>query len=143
MWENPYLIGLDRDETDAESFGYGLDWDNVLNTGISYILIDQDGEANSGRGYAAELNHLLEWGRVSFATGLELVAKEFDETHPVFNEKREEATFTVSETVSYAEPFGLKHAYLFGLAAYSETVADITFFEGDAFILGAGVGYRF
>jgi hypothetical protein len=54
-----------------------------------------------------------------------------------------DATFTVSETVSCAEPLGLKNSYLFGLAAYSETVADITFFEGDAFILGAGVGYRF
>ncbi len=193
VWENPYLTGVDRDETDADSFGFGLDWDNVLNTGIGfyfkrmeidvdqdligeiapelrrdgadttlgirypwnlgaggvlsggigYILIDRDGEANSGHGYAAELNHMLEWGRFSFATGLELIAREFDETHPVFNEKREEATFTVSETVSFAEPFGLKHAYLFGVAAYSETVADIAFFEGDAFILGAGVGYRF
>lgn len=193
VWENPYLTGLDRDETDSESFGCGLDWDNVRNTGISiffrrmeidvdqdligdiapdlrrdgadttlgirypwnmgaggvlsggisYILVDRDGDANSGHGYAAELNHTLEWGRVSFATGLELVATEFDETHPVFNEKREEAMFTVSETVSFAEPFGFKQSYLFGVAGYSETAADIAFFEGDAFILGVGIGYRF
>jgi hypothetical protein len=193
VWENPFLTGVDRNETDAESFGYGLDCDNVLNTGIgiyfkqmeidvdqdligdieadlrrdgadttlgmsypwnlgaggvlsgsiSYILIDRDGEANSGHGYAAELNNTLGWGRFSFATGLELIAREFDAIHPVFNEKIEEAAFTVSETVSYTEPFGLKNSYLFGVAAYSETVADIAFFEGNAFILGAGVGYRF
>jgi hypothetical protein len=193
VWENPYLTGVDRDETDAESFGFGLDWDNVLNTGISlfvkrmeidvdrdrigdiapelrrdgadatlgirypwnlggggvlsggirYILIDRDGEANSGHGYAAELNHMLEWGRFSFATGLELVAREFDERHPVFDEKREEAEFTLSETVSFAEPFGLKNAYLFGIAGYSETAADINFFDSAAYILGAGVGCRF
>lgn len=193
VWKNPYLIGVDRDETDAESFGCGLDWDNVLNTGISiffkrmeidvdqdligeiepdlrrdgadttlgirypwnlgaggvliggiqYILIDRDGGANSGHGYAAELNHNLEWGRVSFATALELVATEFDETHPVFNEKREEAMFTVSETVSFAEPFGFNNSYLFGIAGYSETAADITFFESETFIVGTGIGYRF
>jgi hypothetical protein len=160
VWENPYLTGVDRDETDAESFGFGLGWDGVMGTGLSvfanrmevdvdrdrigeidpdlrrdgadttigirypwnlgaggvlsggirYILIDRDGDANSGHGYAAELNHMLEWDRFSFATGLELVAREFDETHPVFNEKREEAEFTISETVSFAEPFGLKNA---------------------------------
>ena len=193
VWENPYLVGVDRDETDAESFGFGLSWDGVMGTGlsvfatrmevdvdqdrigeinpdlwrdgadttlgirypwnlgaggvlsggISYILIDRDGEANSGHGYAAELNHTLEWGRFSFATGFELVAREFDETHPVFNEKREEAEFTISETVSFAEPFGLRNSYLFGIAAYSETAADIDFFDSAAYILGAGVGYRF
>ena len=193
VWENPYLTGANRDETSATSFGYGVDWNNVLNTdiriftkrmeieidhdqigdivpdlrrdgtdtilgirypwnlgpggvlssGISYILIDRDGVANSGHGYAAELNHMLEWDRFSFATGLELVAREFDEIHPVVNEKREEAAFTLSETVSYAAPFGLENSYLFGIAAYTKTVADITFFEGNALILGAGVGCRF
>lgn len=193
VWENPYLTGVDRDETDAESFGFGLRWDGVMGTklsvfvtrmavdvdqdrigeiepslrrdgadatigirypwhlgvggvlsgGIRYILIDRDGEANSGNGYAAELNHMVEWGRFSFTTGLELEAREFDETHSVFDEKREEAEFTISETVSFAEPFGLKNAYLFGIAGYSETAADIDFFDSAAYILGAGVGYRF
>jgi len=193
VWENPYRIGVDRDETDVHSLGYGVDWDNVLNTGIriftkrmeievdhdrigdivpdlrrdgidtilgirypwnlgpgavlsggiSYILIDREGVANSGRGYAAELNHMLEWGRLSFATGFELVAREFDEVHPMLNKKREEAAFTLSETVSFAEPFGIDNSYLFGIAAYTKTVADIMFFEGDTFILGAGVGCRF
>jgi hypothetical protein len=193
VWENPYLTGVDRDETDAESFGFGLGWDGVMGTGLSvfatrtevdvdrdrigeidpdlqrdgadttigirypwnlgaggvlsggirYILIDRDGDANSGHGYAAELNHMLEWGRFSFATGLELVAREFDETHPIFDEKREEAEFTISETISFAEPFGLKNSYLFGIAGYSETAADIDFFDSAAYILGAGVGYRF
>jgi hypothetical protein len=30
VWENPYLTEVDRDETDAESIGYSLAWDNIL-----------------------------------------------------------------------------------------------------------------
>lgn len=193
VWENPYLTGVDRDETDARSVGYALNWDDILNTGlsvfveqmhidvdqdrigeiepdlerdgadttvgvsypwslgrggvllagISYTQMDRDGDAESGYGYAAALNHVLEAGRFAFATDLELSAKSFDEDHPVFNEKREEVTFTVSETVTFAEPFGFKHSYLFGVAAYSETDADLTFFDSSGFLAGSGVGYRF
>jgi hypothetical protein len=193
VWENPYRIGVDRQETDAESFGWGLEWENIRNTdltvyfqrmevdvdrdrigaiepdlrrdgadtslgirypwdlgaggvltgGIEYTQIDRDGEANSANGYGAELNHRFEWRRWSFITGLEFVAKEFDEIHPVFNETRREATFTASETVSFAEPWGLQNTRCFAFAGYSETASDISFFERSATILGAGVGYRF
>jgi hypothetical protein len=193
VWENPYRIGVDRQETDAESFGWGLEWENVRNTdltvyfdrmevdvdqdrigaiepelrrdgadttlgirypwdlgaggvltgGIEYTHIDRDGEANSASGYGAELNHRFEWRRWSFITGLEFVAKEFEETHPVFNETRQEATFTASETVSFAEPWGLQNTSCFVFAGYSETASDISFFERSATILGAGVGYQF
>ncbi|MFP4350963.1 MAG: DUF2860 family protein [Desulfococcaceae bacterium] len=48
VWENPYLTGVDRDRTDAESVGYAVNWDNILNTGLSafaqqmHIDVDQD-----------------------------------------------------------------------------------------------------
>jgi hypothetical protein len=137
---------LRRDGTDT-TLGVGYPWNlghgGVLQAGIRYLQMDRDGDAESGYGYAAALNHVLEAGRFAFATGFELSAKSFDEDHPVFNEKREEVTFTVSETISFAEPFGLKNAYLFGLAAYSETDADLTFFDSSDFLAGSGVGYRF
>lgn len=193
VWENPYLTGVDRHETDAQSMGYAVNWDDILNTGlgayieqmhidvdedrigriepdlerdgadttvgveypwslgrggvlragIRYVQMDRDGDAESGYGYAAALNHVLEAGRFAFATDLELSAKEYDEIHPVFQKKREKATFTVSETISFAEPFGFKNSYLFGVAAYSETDADLTFFDNSGFLIGSGVGYRF
>lgn len=193
VWKNPYLTEVDRDETDAESIGYSLAWDNILHiglgvyfeqmhidikqdligqfqsdlqrdgidttlglsyawnlgtsgvltAGVSYVRIDRDGGGNSGNGYAAQLNHVLEWRRFSFATDLELIATEFDEIHPVFNEKREEAGVSIFETISFAEPFGLDNFYLFGIAGYSATDADLTFFDSSSFIVATGVGYRF
>ncbi len=193
VWKNPYLIEVDRDETDAESIGYSLSWDNILHTGlgvyfeqmhidikqdligqlesdlqrdgidttlglsyawnlgaggvltagVSYVRIDRDGGGNSGNGYAAELNHVLEWRRFSFASDLELIATEFDDIHPVFNKKREEAGVSIFETISFAEPFGLDNFYLFGIAGYSGTDADLTFFDSSSFIVATGVGYRF
>jgi hypothetical protein len=114
-----------------------------LRAGVSYVRTDRDGGGNSGNGYAAELNHLLKWRRFSFATDLEFMATEFDEIHPVFDEKREEAGVSIFETVSLAEPFGLDNFYLFGIAGYSGTDAELTFFDSSGFAAATGVGYRF
>lgn len=193
VWENPYLVGVNRSKTDAESVGYGLNLDNVLDTGIRlffdqkfinvaqdrighiqpdlrrdgtdttlgigfsmdwgaggvmspslrHIWIDRDGTSNSGCGYAAEITHTLFKRRLSFATSLKISRIDYDKLHPIFNKKREENAYGVLETIAFAAPFGIDNLYLFGIAAYGKTNANIIFFNSSSVALGGGVGYKF
>ena len=193
VWENPYLTGVNRSKTDAESLGFAFTWDNILNTkigamyeqksidvkndlialsqpelqrdgtdttfGLSYLFnygaagemtanvryswIDRDGVSNSGSGYGVGLTHELGFGRLQFATGLDYSQTDYDNVHPIFNKTREESVYVASETVTFLEPFGVKSTYLFGVVAYSETIANINFFDSSNLILGTGIGYRF
>lgn len=193
VWKNPYLVGVDRAKTDADSVGFSMNWDNVLatrmrlffdqkfidvkqdniglsqpdlrrdgtdttmglgfsmdwgaggvfNPSIRHIWIEREGASNTGCGYAAGVKHVLVLRNFSFATSLDISRTDYDKLHPVFNKKREETTYGISETVSIAEPFGFENLYLFGVAAYGKTDANITFFYRSSVALGTGIGYKF
>jgi len=46
VWKNPYIAGVDRDETDVEHVGFEIVYDRILDTGLNlyyrYNLIDVD-----------------------------------------------------------------------------------------------------
>ncbi|MDY6792215.1 MAG: DUF2860 family protein [Thermodesulfobacteriota bacterium] len=46
VWENPYVAGVDRDETDVEDVGFTIDYDRILDTGLNlyyrYNSVDVD-----------------------------------------------------------------------------------------------------
>jgi hypothetical protein len=193
VWENPYLSGVKRSGTGAESVGFALSWNNILSTGVrisfeqmhtdvaedrigqmhpdlrrdgtdsklaveyswdlggagvlnpslSHTWIDRQGAGNAGNAIDVALAHLFTAGRLCFATKLEVRRTEFDALHVIFDKKREESAFGISEMVSLAEPLGFENWYLIGFAAYSETAANITFFDSSGIVLGSGIGYRF
>jgi hypothetical protein len=45
--------------------------------------------------------------------------------------------------VTFAAPFGYTNWSVFGIAAISETDANIDFFDRSMLFLGSGIGYRF
>ena len=137
---------LRRDGTDR-TLELGYSWDlgagGTLSPGVRHRWIDRDGASNSGRACEVELAHLFIHGRLSFATRLEAGRTDYDRTHPLFGQKREETTLAIAETVTLNDPFGWTDWYLFGLAAYRRTAADIDFFDSAATLVGSGLGYRF
>ncbi|MCP4372120.1 MAG: DUF2860 domain-containing protein, partial [Deltaproteobacteria bacterium] len=46
VWKNPYIAGVDRDETEVEDVGFAIDYDRILDTGLNlyyrYNLVDVD-----------------------------------------------------------------------------------------------------
>jgi len=193
VWQNPYLVGVNRSRTDFESFGFsadmkqilgtgmrivfkqmnvdiaddligqaepalrrdgtdttlgiGYDWNlgagGVLSSGLSHIWFDRDGAGNTGCAYVAELKHVVETGRLTFSSDLEFKEAQFDAIHPVFNKKRQESTFTISEMISFAEPLGYENWSIFVVAAYSATDSNSTFFDSSGLLSGAGISYKF
>lgn len=137
---------LRRDGTDTSlGIGYSFNWGaaGVFSPTIRHIRIERDGASNSGCGYAAGLKHVLVLGSFSFATSLDISDINYQKLHSVFNQKREETAYGISETISVAEPFGLKNSFLFGVAACGKTDSKINFFDSSSVALGAGIGYKF
>ncbi len=38
VWRNPYLVGVNRSRTDAESVGFALNWERILGTGARLVF---------------------------------------------------------------------------------------------------------
>ncbi len=193
VWQNPYLVGVNRNRTDEESLGFAVTWEQIMGTGVnltfeqmnveveddligqiepalrrdgtdtslslgydwnlgaggilssslSHIILEREGASNSASAYGAEIKHLLEAGRLTFATGLEFKETQFDAIHPIFNKKRQESTYTISEMVSFAEPFGFENWSIFLIAASVTTDSNASFFDSSIFLAGSGIGYKF
>lgn len=132
-----------KETTLGVSYDWALAGAGVLTPSLSHIWIERDGKANSGRGYGVELTHLLEVGRLSYATRLEWQRTDFDGSHPIFQQKREETVYGVSEMISFAEPFGFRNWSVFGIVAAEQGDAHLTYFDSSSLLAGAGLGYRF
>jgi len=137
---------LRRDGTDT-TLGIGYDWDlgagGVLRSGLSHIWFDRDGAGNTGCASVAELKHLVGTGRLMFSSVLEFKDTQFDAIHPIFNKKRQESTYRISEMISFAKPFGYENWSVFVVAAYSATDSNITFFDSSGLLSGTGISYKF
>lgn len=104
---------------------------------------DRDGESNSGKKAGISVSHAIELGKWCFVSSLSFGKREFDKTHPVFHETREEKEYEISELVTYSRPFGWKGFFINGLVSYSRVDANIDFFNQDELTVGAGLGYEF
>lgn len=137
---------LRRDGTDR-TLRLGYDWNlaarGILSSDLSHTWLDREGAGNSGCTYAAELKHLLEAGSLTFLSSLEFKETQFDAIHPIFNKKRQESSYTISEMISFREPLGYENWSIFIIAAYSATDSNITFFDSSALLSGAGMGFKF
>jgi hypothetical protein len=137
---------LRRDGTDT-TVGIGYDWNlgarGALSSNLSHTWYDREGTGNEGCSYVAELKHMIGAERLTFVTGLEFKQTQFDATHPIFNKKRQESTYSISEMVSFAEPLGYESWSVFIIAAYGATDSNIRFFDSSILFAGSGIGYEF
>ncbi len=193
VWKNPYLTGVVREKTDAESVGLSVTWEDIFSTGIwlsieqmyvdvdqdligqnqadlrrdgtdstvgvgfslplgeksmlttsiNYMELDRDGESNSAKGFGGSLAHSIEFRKLSLETAISYSQIDYDKIHQVFNKTREETSYGISHTVVYAAPFNFEDWALIGMAAYSETDANIAFFDSSGVIVGTGLSYSF
>lgn len=104
---------------------------------------DMDGKSYSSKGYGIGLAHTLKAGRWDLQTGVSLMIKDYDKTHPEFGKARDENIFAVSSAYTFHEPFGFKNYYVTVFGGYERTDANINFYDASVFSVGAGVGYTF
>jgi hypothetical protein len=192
-WRNPYLTGVDRQDTDVTRFGIKLAWKEILNTGldvdlraetidvqddeigelfdtlrrdgntytvsVSYAFTltqsvhlkpelsfrrgNLDGESNSYDGYSASLILIYAKRRYMLMPRLFFGVRNYKETHPLFDNKRDDDSWGAVLMATYFSPLDLKDYFVRGFLGYATTNSNIAFFDTEGKFAGVTFGYSF
>ena len=192
-WKNPYLTGVDRQDTDVTRFGIKLAWKEILNTGLDVDLSAQtidvqddeigklfdalrrdgniyavsvsytfkparslslkpelsfrrgnlDGESNSYDGYTASLMLIYAKRRYMIMPRLFYGVRDYEEAHPLFDNKRDDDSWGAVFMATYFSPFDLKDYFVRGFLGYAKVDSNIAFFDTEGKFAGATFGYSF
>jgi hypothetical protein len=193
QWKNPYLTGVDRQDTDVTRFAIKLAWKEILNTGLDVDLSAQtidvqddeigelfdtlrrdgtayavsvsyaftltqsvrlkpelgfrrgnlDGESNSYDGYSASLMLIYAKRRYMLMPRLFYGVRDYEETHPLFDNKRDDDSWGAVLMATYFSPFDLKDYFVRGFLGYAQTNSNIAFFDTEGKFAGVTFGYSF
>jgi len=193
VWKNPYLTGVDRQDTDVTRFGINLAWKDILNTGLdvdlraetidvqddeigelfdtlrrdgntyavsvsytfrpakslslkpelSFRQGDLDGESNSYDGYSASLMLIYAKRRYMLMPRLFYGVRNYKETHPLFDNKRDDDSWGAVLMATYFSPFDLKDYFVRGFLGYATSNSNIAFFDTEGKFAGVTCGYSF
>lgn len=111
--------------------------------GFKFSLGDSDGDANSYRGY--ELKLALRKFSPGYAVNLYagIGLNDYDRTHPIFDKKREDASYSAFGVLTLSDLLGKKYLFSSLIAGYRHRDSNIGFLDADTFLGGLTVGYRF
>lgn len=117
--------------------GIGLDWE------VHYLIADADGAAMRGErvGVTAELSRQV--NRHIFVLGGSYATHSFDETHPIFDQIREDASTGVSLRYLYAAPYNWRNVLVFASGGWDSRASNIDFYDREQILTTLGVQYQF
>jgi len=104
---------------------------------------DLDGESNSYDGYTASLMLIYANRRYMLMPRLFYGARDYEETHPLFDDKRDDSSWGAVLMATYFSPFDLKDYFVRGFLGYAETNSNISFFDTEGTFAGLTFGYSF
>ncbi|TAN42311.1 MAG: DUF2860 domain-containing protein [Nitrospirae bacterium] len=125
------------------SYQQMLDITYGLTPGIIYEKGVYDGKSNSYEMYEAFLGFDYMKQDISFNTKISAKISEFDKTHPLYQQSREDKTYGASAIATFMNPFGMKNYFATAGAIASKTDSNIKFFDSRSVISFCGAGYKF
>lgn len=111
--------------------------------GFGFSLGDLEGNANSYKGYELKLG-LRKFSRgyvINLFAGIGI--NDYDRTHPIFDKKREDISYSAFGVFTLPDLLGKKHLFTSLIAGYRHRDSNIGFLDADTFLGGMTVGYRF
>lgn len=110
----------------------------------TYIHFDADGRANSYDQYGAELSLFQSFGAHNLALTAGYATRDFEHGAATFNGRaRDEDELSLFAAYEYQQPFGWQNWSLVALGGYSETSANLDFYDASEYLLSLGVNYAF
>jgi hypothetical protein len=111
--------------------------------GFEFSLDDSNGEANSYRGYELklELRKFAQGYAFNLFAGIGLT--DYDRTHPIFDKKREDTTYSAFGVFTLPDLLGMKHLFSSLIAGYRYRDSNIGFLDADTLLGGLTIGYKF
>lgn len=121
-----------------------LNEDTVIIPHVAVIDGRMDGKSNRFEGYEAGLACTFSKKDV-FAIDLSVSGgkNEYDKEHPVFDEKREDKTYSAGASFTYFKPFGFENYFVSIMGGYERVNSNIDFFDSSTAMIGVGIGYQF
>jgi hypothetical protein len=110
---------------------------------LSFRRGDLDGKTNCFDGYTTSLVLIYTKGRYTLMPKLFYAVRNFNESHPLFDKKRDDDSYGAVLMATYFGPFDLKSHFLRGFLGYAKTNSNITFFDTDSTFIGLTFGYTF
>lgn len=101
------------------------------------------GEANGNDGGGITLVYGWNQGHWLLEAAAGVGYSEYRKTHPVFDKQRKATHYDLSTMLGYAAPFGWTPITLYGLVSYNRVDENITFFDGECWTTGVGLGVEF
>jgi len=115
----------------------------MMEAGIVYARNDAVGDAMSFDNYGADLSLLFRQPAFMVMASTSFNYADFDETHPVFDTRRQDNTYSANIGIEIPSPMGFDTMSLMIMADYGTRCSNITFYDNEEYSLGAGITYRF
>lgn len=198
VWEDPFLVGDKRKETDQRIEGVRLQYQNILDTQLSaefavgknklddemsagqyspgvqsllnregelyfseisyvtplssqlflrssasYLRHNADGNAMSSDTYTGQLGVLKKFESALLTVNFKYKYANFDESHPIFMEKRKDDIVSLLATYMYNDIFDWNGVGIVLMGGFSQNSSNLDFYQSENWILGSGVRYEF
>ena len=137
---------LQRDGSTHEigvEYGFKLGRGNMIAPSFSYTIGDMDGESQSYSGYSGGLALMRMTENYMMHLELEGGLKDYDKTHPLFNDQREDKEYGAMAMVTWMNPLGLQNFFLNLGAGGGITDSNIDFYDCNETMSFLTFGYQF
>jgi hypothetical protein len=114
-----------------------------LRPALRYTYSDAKGDANSYSGLRPEIGLAGFTPDYDFSVNLIYRHRWFDESNPVFGEKRDDDLYRAVAAFGLRQPFGLQNVRLEFIASASYENSGISFYDSNVLFLGTGLTYTF
>ena len=131
--------------THSTGIGYrvNLDKSNIITPSFEYSKADMDGESNSYNGYKIKIGYKRMKKDYILNTFVSAVKKDYDKTHPLFSETRDEKGYSAIAIFTLLNPLGYDKFFTNFIAGYGYSDSNIDFFDKRTYISGITIGYNF
>jgi len=125
------------------SYAFTLTQSVRLKPELGFRRGNLDGESNSYEGYSASLMLIYVKRRYMLMPRLFYGVRDYEETHPLFDNKRDDVSWGAVLMATYFSPFDLEGYFVRGFLGYAETNSNIAFFDTEGKFAGVTFGYSF
>ncbi|CZF79339.1 hypothetical protein GCE9029_01404 [Grimontia celer] len=108
-----------------------------------YMKNESDGDAMSHQTYGGELSYFSFAGRNKIVLTGKYHYRDYDASHPIFGEVRNDSEFSAFLAYEYAHFFEVHPLSFVTLAGYNNTDSNIDFYNASEFFGSVGITYRF
>ena len=120
-----------------------LDKSNIIIPDFEYSKANMDGESNSYNGYRIKIGYKRMKKDYILSTFFAVDKKDYDKTHPIFNETRDEKGYSAIAIFTLLNPFGYDNFFTNFIAGYGYSDSNIDFFDKRTYVSGVTIGYNF